>query len=202
MDTAIPASNVGYRLLQRLGWRPGGGLGREQQGRVDPVRLDANDTGTRTGLGRKEVGRLPRLSAPAAIGARPRCCQGGRQGGPACVTGAAGGCRCGWWCGRGRYWTAEPGCAAPTGRVRRRLAPASLGCPRAATPSACPCCAGPPICWHKLQAGASPAAATAPRFALPSAALPVACLPPLAGGAPVHGCRVCGAAGARGGDPG
>lgn len=32
IDTAIPASNVGYKLLQRLGWRPGGGLGREQQG--------------------------------------------------------------------------------------------------------------------------------------------------------------------------
>ena len=32
IDTAIPASNVGYKLLQRMGWRPGGGLGREQQG--------------------------------------------------------------------------------------------------------------------------------------------------------------------------
>lgn len=61
MEVAIPESNVGYRLLQKLGWRPGGGLGREQQGRVDPVRLDANDTGTRIGLGRKEVRSLPRL---------------------------------------------------------------------------------------------------------------------------------------------
>lgn len=32
IEQAIPASNVGYRLLQRMGWRPGGGLGREQQG--------------------------------------------------------------------------------------------------------------------------------------------------------------------------
>jgi hypothetical protein len=32
LEVAIPQSNVGYRLLQRLGWRPGGGLGREQQG--------------------------------------------------------------------------------------------------------------------------------------------------------------------------
>ena len=31
LDAAIPDTNVGYRLLQKLGWR-GGGLGREQQG--------------------------------------------------------------------------------------------------------------------------------------------------------------------------
>ena len=31
VDTAIPPTNVGYQLLQRMGWR-GGGLGREQQG--------------------------------------------------------------------------------------------------------------------------------------------------------------------------
>lgn len=55
IDTAIPPSNVGYRLLQKLGWRPGGGLGREQQGICEPVRLDANDTGTRIGVGRGQV---------------------------------------------------------------------------------------------------------------------------------------------------
>ncbi|EFN56546.1 hypothetical protein CHLNCDRAFT_144195 [Chlorella variabilis] len=57
IEQAIPASNVGYRLLQRMGWRPGGGLGREQQGISEPVRLDANDTGTRTGLGRRQQER-------------------------------------------------------------------------------------------------------------------------------------------------
>ena len=31
VDAAIPPTNVGYQLLQRMGWR-GGGLGREQQG--------------------------------------------------------------------------------------------------------------------------------------------------------------------------
>ncbi|PSC75708.1 G patch domain-containing 8 [Micractinium conductrix] len=56
LDAAIPDTNVGYRLLQKLGWR-GGGLGREQQGIREPVRLDANDTGTRIGLGRAAVER-------------------------------------------------------------------------------------------------------------------------------------------------
>eukprot|EP00887_Chlorella_sp_A99_P001277 scaffold14.g1277.t1 len=57
IETAIPESNVGYRLLCKLGWRPGGGLGRQQQGIAEPVRLNALDTGTRVGLGRQEVER-------------------------------------------------------------------------------------------------------------------------------------------------
>ena len=34
VHSAIPESNVGYRLLQKMGWRPGGGLGHAQQGGV------------------------------------------------------------------------------------------------------------------------------------------------------------------------
>ncbi|GAB4818470.1 hypothetical protein N2152v2_005516 [Parachlorella kessleri] len=53
---AIPAHNVGYKLLERLGWR-GGGLGRAGTGIAEPVRVDASDNGTRLGLGRQEAER-------------------------------------------------------------------------------------------------------------------------------------------------
>ncbi|KAJ8658449.1 hypothetical protein O0I10_005802 [Lichtheimia ornata] len=43
METHIPESNVGYRLLQKMGWREGQGLGSTGQGRVDPVRIDVKE---------------------------------------------------------------------------------------------------------------------------------------------------------------
>lgn len=54
VDDPIPAHNVGYRLLMRLGW-VGGALGRAGHGRTDPVPLLAGDNGIRAGLGRAEV---------------------------------------------------------------------------------------------------------------------------------------------------
>jgi len=50
MDTAIPADNRGYRLLQAMGWKAGNGLGKNQQGIIDPVRLDCNEF--KLGLGK------------------------------------------------------------------------------------------------------------------------------------------------------
>ncbi len=38
MDTPIPETNMGYRLLQKMGWSQGKGLGKDESGRVDPVR--------------------------------------------------------------------------------------------------------------------------------------------------------------------
>lgn len=32
LDTAIPADNVGYKLLQKMGWNAGKGLGRNEDG--------------------------------------------------------------------------------------------------------------------------------------------------------------------------
>ncbi|KAG0167910.1 G patch domain-containing protein 8 [Apophysomyces sp. BC1034] len=40
METHIPETNVGYRLLQRMGWKAGQGLGSQGQGRKDPVPID------------------------------------------------------------------------------------------------------------------------------------------------------------------
>lgn len=50
MDTAIPETNRGFRLLQLMGWKVGQGLGKTAQGRIDPVRLDSNDF--KMGLGK------------------------------------------------------------------------------------------------------------------------------------------------------
>ncbi|KAI8800926.1 hypothetical protein BJ742DRAFT_839465 [Cladochytrium replicatum] len=53
MDTHIPESNAGYKLMLKMGWVKGSGLGRLAQGRVDPIRIDLKiDT---LGLGRSEM---------------------------------------------------------------------------------------------------------------------------------------------------
>lgn len=60
-EEGIPASNVGHKLLQKLGWR-GGGLGKDEHGRTEPV--EAKQRATRAGLGidltdyQDEQGRL------------------------------------------------------------------------------------------------------------------------------------------------
>jgi len=42
MDTPIPASNVGYLLMLKMGWKENTGLGRDASGIVDPVRINQN----------------------------------------------------------------------------------------------------------------------------------------------------------------
>ncbi|RUP51282.1 hypothetical protein BC936DRAFT_149010 [Jimgerdemannia flammicorona] len=49
-ETRIGADNVGNRMLQRMGWREGSGLGQKgREGRVDPVAASVNEA--RAGLG-------------------------------------------------------------------------------------------------------------------------------------------------------
>jgi len=36
-ETPIPATNIGYKLAQKMGWVTGTGLGKEGKGRVDPI---------------------------------------------------------------------------------------------------------------------------------------------------------------------
>eukprot|EP00899_Mesostigma_viride_P000313 jgi/Mesvir1/10282/Mv07826-RA.1 len=49
MDTRIPPSNIGHRLLLKMGWG-GGGLGRRGDGIREPIRVDLK--GERLGLGK------------------------------------------------------------------------------------------------------------------------------------------------------
>eukprot|EP00123_Amoebidium_parasiticum_P001388 comp12458_c0_seq1/m.7393 comp12458_c0_seq1/g.7393 ORF comp12458_c0_seq1/g.7393 comp12458_c0_seq1/m.7393 type:complete len:412 (-) comp12458_c0_seq1:338-1573(-) len=50
LDTPIPKTNVGYRLLEKMGWAEGSGLGRLGHGIKDPIRYD--DQLQRMGLGK------------------------------------------------------------------------------------------------------------------------------------------------------
>ncbi|ORX57809.1 G-patch-domain-containing protein [Piromyces finnis] len=43
MDNPISSSNIGYKLLQKMGWSEGKGLGPELQGRIDPIRIDIKE---------------------------------------------------------------------------------------------------------------------------------------------------------------
>ncbi|KAI9243667.1 G-patch domain-containing protein [Phascolomyces articulosus] len=43
MESHIPESNMGYRLLQKMGWKAGQGLGSNGQGRIDPIRIDIKE---------------------------------------------------------------------------------------------------------------------------------------------------------------
>ncbi|PKY43908.1 G-patch-domain-containing protein, partial [Rhizophagus irregularis] len=40
MDEHLPESNIGYKLLMKMGWKAGQGLGSSQQGRKEPIRID------------------------------------------------------------------------------------------------------------------------------------------------------------------
>ncbi|KAF5842031.1 hypothetical protein DUNSADRAFT_9600 [Dunaliella salina] len=53
LDTEIPDANVGFQLLQKMGWSKGKGLGRNEDGIVEPVRAGI-DAGIRLGVGKQE----------------------------------------------------------------------------------------------------------------------------------------------------
>jgi hypothetical protein len=50
LETHIGESNMGYRLVQKMGWKSGTGLGKDGQGRLEPVPLALKDDNM--GLGR------------------------------------------------------------------------------------------------------------------------------------------------------
>lgn len=43
MDSPIPSTNPGFRLLLKMGWKEGTGLGRTFEGRVDPIRIEVKE---------------------------------------------------------------------------------------------------------------------------------------------------------------
>ncbi|PKA59656.1 SURP and G-patch domain-containing protein 1-like protein [Apostasia shenzhenica] len=51
LDTQLPSSNIGYRLLQKMGWK-GKGLGKDEQGIVEPIKAGIRDP--RLGVGKQE----------------------------------------------------------------------------------------------------------------------------------------------------
>ncbi|KAM0938229.1 putative G-patch domain-containing protein [Dioscorea sansibarensis] len=51
LDTQIASSNIGFRLLQKMGWK-GKGLGKDEQGIVEPIRAGIRDP--KLGVGKQE----------------------------------------------------------------------------------------------------------------------------------------------------
>lgn len=52
----LPRSNIGFKLLQKSGWKEGSGLGVSEQGRLDP--LEAHVKQDKRGLGAPKVSTL------------------------------------------------------------------------------------------------------------------------------------------------
>ncbi|KAF8647699.1 hypothetical protein HU200_065338 [Digitaria exilis] len=52
VHTQLTASNVGFRLLQKMGWKTGKGLGKNEQGILEPIRADMRDA--KLGVGKQE----------------------------------------------------------------------------------------------------------------------------------------------------
>lgn len=51
MDTQISSNNIGFKLLQKMGWK-GKGLGKKEQGIVEPIRAGSRDA--KLGVGKQE----------------------------------------------------------------------------------------------------------------------------------------------------
>ncbi|XP_057798293.1 uncharacterized protein LOC131014357 [Salvia miltiorrhiza] len=51
LDTQLTSSNVGFRLLQKMGWK-GKGLGKDEQGIIEPIKSGIRDA--KLGLGKQE----------------------------------------------------------------------------------------------------------------------------------------------------
>ncbi|KAF9419930.1 G patch domain-containing protein 8, partial [Podila epigama] len=53
MDTHIPENNVGYKLLLKMGWKAGTGLGQNATGRTTPIPIEQK--ANVMGIGKQEV---------------------------------------------------------------------------------------------------------------------------------------------------
>ncbi|XP_057494363.1 uncharacterized protein LOC130779663 [Actinidia eriantha] len=51
LDTQLTSSNIGFRLLQKMGWK-GKGLGKDEQGIIEPIRSGMRDP--KLGIGKQE----------------------------------------------------------------------------------------------------------------------------------------------------
>jgi hypothetical protein len=50
LDTALAGTNKGHQMMEKMGWRPGGGLGAQGEGRAEPVRVELRAQGAGLGL--------------------------------------------------------------------------------------------------------------------------------------------------------
>ena len=53
LTTALPSDNVGFKLLSKMGFKPGSGVGKSASGRAEPIPLEFRQG--RSGLGLEEV---------------------------------------------------------------------------------------------------------------------------------------------------
>lgn len=53
LGSAIPQSNIGFKLLKQMGYTPGSALGKEGSGRAEPVALEIRRG--RAGIGKEDV---------------------------------------------------------------------------------------------------------------------------------------------------
>ncbi|KAK8746240.1 hypothetical protein OTU49_017318 [Cherax quadricarinatus] len=53
LSTAISSSNIGFSMLQKMGYKPGTSLGKQNQGRLEPVSVEVKSD--RVGLGWQEM---------------------------------------------------------------------------------------------------------------------------------------------------
>lgn len=63
METHIPENNIGYKLLKKMGWQAGKGLGSQGQGRLDPIRIEFKDDSL--GVGKAEEYTTTHISTTA-----------------------------------------------------------------------------------------------------------------------------------------
>eukprot|EP00249_Psilotum_nudum_P020356 c27666_g1_i1 orf=75-917(+) len=59
MSSSIPCTNIGFRMLQQMGYTPGNALGKHGQGCLEPVNVEIKRS--RTGLGRDGVERAEKV---------------------------------------------------------------------------------------------------------------------------------------------
>ena len=53
LSSAISSSNIGFKMLQQMGYNPGKALGKHEQGTLEPLNVDVKRS--RSGLGRDEI---------------------------------------------------------------------------------------------------------------------------------------------------
>ncbi|KAI8391216.1 uncharacterized protein BYT42DRAFT_556057 [Radiomyces spectabilis] len=63
LDSPIPATNKGYLLLQKMGWKAGSGLGSSGQGRLEPIRTELKEDSL--GVGKAEEEQSYHISSTA-----------------------------------------------------------------------------------------------------------------------------------------